>query len=161
MLSLWLLAFVVSQILLFAFSHRVPLLFSSAMSSIKTFATASTTSVSTSHTETKFPKKLFIDVSPSTTEHQLYFACESYGPVMNVYIPKDKQTGMSRGFAFVVFRWHEDAAFAIQSLEGKALDGLILHPRWAAPTKKTTDNTKTRSKRNGSKKKQQKKAAGK
>ena len=118
------------------------------------YSVASTTAATSSSSSTVYyPKKIFLNVSPSTTETRLYFVMQQYGPVNRVHIPMDRETGKSRGFAFVTFRWHEDAVAAIRGLEGVALDGLILRDlRWAAP-KKNKDARAPKPKRNGSRKK--------
>jgi RNA recognition motif-containing protein len=59
-----------------------------------------------------------------------------YGQVNFVYIPKNSK-GQSKGMAFVGFRWHEDAAFTLQDLDGSVLDGMVLHPQWATPRKRS------------------------
>lgn len=121
---------------------------SSSNNSISTSTTASTTT--TNHS--RFPKKLFMGVSPSTTELSLRQVMQGYGRVFNVHVPHNEH-GHSRGFAFVTFQWHEDAAFAMEDLEGSKLDGLILHPRWAAP-KSSTKPQQKKKKRNGSRKRE-------
>ena len=88
-----------------------------------------------------------------TTECGLFSVMEEFGHVNAIDIPKN-ESGNSRGFAFVTFRWHEDAVAAMEELEGSVLDSLILHPRWAAPKKekKTDKKGKGRTKKAASKK---------
>jgi RNA recognition motif-containing protein len=45
------------------------------------------------------------------------------GPVTDVSMPVDRATGRKRGFAFVEFESEEDAAKAIEALNGKDLAG--------------------------------------
>lgn len=45
------------------------------------------------------------------------------GPVTDVNMPVDRATGRKRGFAFVEFEAEEDAAKAIEALNGKDLAG--------------------------------------
>ena len=92
---------------------------------------------------------------------------EQYGQVNQVHIPVNQENGASRGFAFVTFRWYEDALYAMQQLEGKTLDEIVLHPRWATPKTNKQDhnsnsNTRTKPKRNGNRrsKRQNKKLMG-
>jgi RNA recognition motif-containing protein len=119
----------------------------------KSLLMSSTTSISAAATGAafKFPKKLFLEVSPVTTDWELEKVAEQYGRVHNVHIPKNERN-QSRGFAFVTFRWHEDAAAAMEDLEGSPLGGMILHPRWAAPKKTNKKQEKVKPKRNGSRK---------
>ena len=84
-------------------------------------------------------RKIFLGVAPATTELQLFAIAQEYGSVRDVRIPKD-QEGRSRCFAFITFQWHEDAEMAMNELNGSALDGLILCPRWAEPKKGQNNN---------------------
>lgn len=121
-----------------------------------TFSHSSIGASSSSNAAVRYPKKIFMNVSPATTEIDLCIFMERFGEVTSVKIPQDDK-GKSRGFAFVTFRWNEDAAYALEQLEGHRLDGLILHPRWAAP--KTNRNKEPKKqKRNGSAKRKSKKA---
>jgi len=117
-------------------------------------STAATyTSTSSTSTAARYPKKIFLNVSRCTSEAQLRRVMQEYGQVNSVHIPVDRETGQSRGFAFVTFRWHEAAVRAMEGLEGSALDGLILRDvRWATLKNKKDDNKK-KPKRNGSSKK--------
>lgn len=45
------------------------------------------------------------------------------GPVFNVFLPKDRPSGRSRGSGFVRFKTDWDANRAIQRLEGRVIDG--------------------------------------
>jgi RNA recognition motif-containing protein len=45
------------------------------------------------------------------------------GPVKDIVLPVDRATGRPRGFAFVEFESEEDAAKAIETLNGKELGG--------------------------------------
>lgn len=67
--------------------------------------------------------KLFIgNLSFSTTEETLKTAFAEFGEVESVAVITDRETGRSRGFAFVELP--EDAAQkAIDGLNGKELDG--------------------------------------
>lgn len=106
------------------------------MSSNKSVSTETTASVSVASTRSinKYPKKIFLYISPSTDDFSLWQLLESYGEVQYVNILLDKE-GYSRGMAFAGFRWHEDAARALDELDGSAMDGMILHPRWATSRK--------------------------
>ncbi|MDQ6984935.1 MAG: RNA-binding protein [Candidatus Dojkabacteria bacterium] len=62
-------------------------------------------------------------ISWGTTEDSLQSFFESTGEVQEIKIIKDRETGRSRGFGFVTFASEEDAAKAIEELNGKDLDG--------------------------------------
>ena len=68
--------------------------------------------------------KLFVgSISFNTTEESLKQAFEEVGPVTSAKIIMDRVTGRSRGFGFVEMENEEDAAKAVEMLNGKDLDG--------------------------------------
>ncbi len=56
-----------------------------------------------------------------------------FGPISRIYIAYDRETGESRGFAFVNFVHRDDAARAVAKLDGHGYDNLILRVEFAAP----------------------------
>lgn len=58
-----------------------------------------------------------------TTEAELRAACADFGPVSEVKIIMDRDTGRSKGFGFVTFDDPVDAANAMTALDGSTLDG--------------------------------------
>lgn len=58
-----------------------------------------------------------------TTPEDLRRAFEKYGDVGDVYIPRDRFSRESRGFAFVRFFDRRDAEDAMDSMDGAILDG--------------------------------------
>jgi translation initiation factor 3 subunit G len=50
-----------------------------------------------------------------------------------MYLAKDKNTGLCKGFAYVHFYSKEDAAAAIETLDGFGYDHLILKAEWSKP----------------------------
>ena len=119
--------------------------------SISTAATAPS-SCSTGTRNKWFPKKLFIYISPNTSETRLRASFSDYGEVNYVHILTDNKSGQSKGMAFVVFRWHEDAAAALVGMDGVVLDKMVLHPEWAIQRPVTADKPRN-PKKNGSQKK--------
>jgi RNA recognition motif-containing protein len=115
------------------------------MSSNKSISTVTTASASTA--AGRNPKKIFMYVSSSTSEVHLRSLLAKYGQVNYVHIPTN-ESGQSKGMVFAGFRWHEDAAAAIEGLNGSFLNSMVLHPHWATPRKKPTGPQK--SKRSGS-----------
>lgn len=73
------------------------------------------------------------NLSDSTTEADLQELFQRYGRISRVYLAKDKETMQSRGFAFVSFMSKEDAAKAMEELQGYGYDHLILKLEWARP----------------------------
>merc|ERR1719277_1090361 len=56
---------------------------------------------------------------------------EKYGKVGDIYIPKDKYTKESRGFAFVRYHDKRDAEDAMDALDGRMYDGRDLRIQMA------------------------------
>jgi len=63
------------------------------------------------------------NLSFDITREQLLEAFGAIGPVQDVVMPLDRMTGRMRGFAFVEFESEDDAAKAIEALDGKELAG--------------------------------------
>ena len=69
-------------------------------------------------------KNLYVGNLPhSTTEPQLRTLFEAHGPVERVSIVMDKETGRSKGFAFVEMTDAGQADKACAALSGSDLDG--------------------------------------
>ncbi|XP_044499607.1 serine/arginine-rich SC35-like splicing factor SCL28 [Mangifera indica] len=62
---------------------------------------------------------------------------ERYGPVKDVYLPKNYYTGEPRGFGFVKFRYGEDAAEAKQRLNHTLIGGREIKIVFAEENRKT------------------------
>lgn len=74
------------------------------------------------------------NISEDTTEADLQELFQPFGRISRVYLAKDKETMISRGFAFVSFVHREDAARAMDKLQGHGYDHLILKLEWARPS---------------------------
>ncbi|CAH3997541.1 unnamed protein product [Pieris brassicae] len=66
-----------------------------------------------------------------TTPDDLRRVFERCGDVGDIYIPRDRYTRESRGFAFVRFFDRRDAEEALDSLDGRMLDGRELRVQMA------------------------------
>jgi cold-inducible RNA-binding protein len=78
-------------------------------------------------------KKLFVgNLSFQTTENDLSDAFAQIGPVEALSLITDRDTGRSKGFAFVTMS-EEDADKAIGKLHGSQLDGRALTVNEAKP----------------------------
>ncbi|KAG7367342.1 RRM domain containing RNA-binding protein [Nitzschia inconspicua] len=73
------------------------------------------------------------NISENTTEADLQDLFKPFGRISRVYLAKDKETLQSRGFAFVSFVNKDDAAEAMEKLQGHGYDHLILKLEWARP----------------------------
>lgn len=85
--------------------------------------------------------KLFIgNLSYDATEDQLKEAFEAFGTVESASIVLDRETGRSRGFAFVEMSSEEEGKAAIEGLDGKELAGRPLHVNEAKPKEPRNNN---------------------
>ena len=79
-------------------------------------------------------KNLFVGNLPfSATEDELRDMFSAFGEIQQVRIMTDRDTGRSRGFAFVEIADDEAAAKAISALNGKELGGRALTVNEARP----------------------------
>src|SRR5437870_11424911 len=79
-------------------------------------------------------KKLFVGNIPhSTTEAELRTLFEPHGAIEQVSIVTDRDTGRSRGFAFVEMTDSAEAEKAIAALNGQELGGRALNINEARP----------------------------
>jgi RNA recognition motif-containing protein len=63
------------------------------------------------------------NLSFNTTADGVRAAFQPFGNVSDVHLVTDRETGRSRGFAFVTMGTAEEAAKAIEGMDGKQLDG--------------------------------------
>ena len=79
-------------------------------------------------------KNIFVgNLSFGATEETLRSTFESYGTVERASIVSDRETGHSRGFAFVEMPNDEEGERAIAALNGKELNGRALTINEARP----------------------------
>ena len=72
-------------------------------------------------------------MDPGTTEDELRSAFTVYGAVQNVNIIKDRDTGRSRGFAFVEMESDKEAREALLGLNGSILGSATVTVSEAKP----------------------------
>jgi len=78
--------------------------------------------------------RLFIgNISFRTLENDLHDYFAQAGVVTSCALMLDKNTGQSRGFAFIEFSTSEEAAKAVETLHGKELGGRELTVNIARP----------------------------
>ncbi len=78
--------------------------------------------------------KLYIgNLSFNSTEQDLEGMCGEFGTVQSAKIIEDRETGRSRGFAFVEMSSNEEAQSAIAGLNGREIDGRALTVNEAKP----------------------------
>lgn len=73
------------------------------------------------------------NLSFQTTQDELFAAFSYYGNVERVNIVTDRDTGQSRGFAFVEMTERRDAETAISQLNGTELNGRAINVNEARP----------------------------
>lgn len=69
----------------------------------------------------------------SMTEQDLEELIRDIAPHIKMYLARDKNTGLCKGFAYVHFRMRNDAAAVIEILNGHGYDHLILNAEWSKP----------------------------
>ncbi len=78
--------------------------------------------------------KLYVgNLSFKTSEADLRHAFGSFGTLSDVFIANDRETGRSRGFAFVTFSTVEESQLAAEKMNGAELDGRALTVNEARP----------------------------
>ena len=84
-------------------------------------------------------KKLYVgNISFDTTSDDLVQAFSQFGTVLGAQIVSDRETGRSRGFAFV--EMHDGAEAAIAGLNGQQLQGRTLTVNEARPREERPRN---------------------
>ncbi len=78
-------------------------------------------------------KLLIRNLDRSTTEAELKEVFESHGPVQSCTLVLDKDTGLSKGFAFVEMPHTGAAKAAMKALNGKDVGGQKIRVKKAAP----------------------------
>jgi cold-inducible RNA-binding protein len=63
------------------------------------------------------------NLSFNTNAEGVRAAFQEFGTVSDVHLVSDRETGRSRGFAFVTMGTPEEAAKAIEGMDGRTLDG--------------------------------------
>eukprot|EP01041_Mallomonas_annulata_P002451 gene2451-4759_t len=82
-------------------------------------------------------KTLYVGgIDSSVTEEILYAAFIPFGDLREVNIPKDYAENKNRGFGFVDFEEEEDAAAALENMDGAELFGKVLRCNIAKPMTK-------------------------
>ena len=79
-------------------------------------------------------KKLYVgNLSYGVTDSDLQQLFEQYGSVTSAQVISDRETGRSKGFGFVEMATDDDAASAINALNGQQHDGRTLTVNEARP----------------------------
>ncbi len=82
------------------------------------------------------PKKLYVgNLSPSVDSAMLEAWFKEFGVVESVNIVTDRETSQGKGYGFVQMASEQEAAAAIQALNGKEVEGRMLKVAEANPPK--------------------------
>lgn len=73
------------------------------------------------------------NLSYQTTESELEAMFAAYGAVERVTVVRDRETGQPRGFAFVEMTNTNEAANAMQAMNGREMNGRTLNVNEARP----------------------------
>ena len=71
------------------------------------------------------------NISEDTQENDLRELFGVFGRVARVYVGRDRETGQGKGFAFVSFEDRAIAQRAMEKVNGKGYDNLILSVQWS------------------------------
>lgn len=78
--------------------------------------------------------KLYVgNLSYSTTQDTLFNEFSALGQVEEVAVINDRDTGRPRGFAFVTMKNDDEARAAIESINGREIDGRTVTVNEARP----------------------------
>src|SRR5580765_5260487 len=78
--------------------------------------------------------KLYVgNLAYTTSENDLQDMFSAHGPVTEVHLPSDRESGRPRGFAFVTMATPEAAQAAILALNGRAVGARMLTVNEARP----------------------------
>ncbi len=78
-------------------------------------------------------KKLYVGNLPLSTERVMSHFVEAHGAVESAQIITDRDTGRSKGFAFVEMATDQAAQAAINALNGQQMDGRAIVVNEARP----------------------------
>jgi len=73
------------------------------------------------------------NLSYQTTQEELEAAFAEFGTVERVSVVRDRDTGQSRGFAFVEMANRSEATKAIEALNGREMNGRAMNVNEARP----------------------------
>jgi RNA recognition motif-containing protein len=79
-------------------------------------------------------KKMYVgNLSYTANEDELRRIFEEFGNVVSAQVIMDRETGRSKGFAFVEMSSDQEAQAAISALDGKEIGGRVLKVNEARP----------------------------
>lgn len=71
------------------------------------------------------------NISEDTQESDLRDLFGVFGRVARVYVGRDRETGIGKGFAFISYEEKSHAQKAMEKMHGRGYDSLILNVQWS------------------------------
>lgn len=71
------------------------------------------------------------NLSEDATDSDVMDLFDRFGHVSRVFLARDRETNVCKGFAFVSFTSRDDAQRALDTVDGRGYDNLILRVEWA------------------------------
>ncbi|KAF9583441.1 translation initiation factor eIF3 subunit g [Lunasporangiospora selenospora] len=71
------------------------------------------------------------NLSEDATEADVSELFKRFGHISRVFLARDRETNVCKGFAFVSFTMRDDAERALEAIDGRGYDNLILRVEWA------------------------------
>ena len=71
------------------------------------------------------------NISEDTQENDLRELFGAFGRVARVYVGRDRETGIGKGFAFISYEDRAHAQKAMEKMHGRGYDNLILSVQWS------------------------------
>merc|ERR1719183_400455 len=73
------------------------------------------------------------NLSEDVREGDLSDLFGQFGRIVRIFLAKNPETKLSKGFAFITYQSKKDAEEAIRRLNGHGYDNLVLRVEWAKP----------------------------
>ncbi|KZV76620.1 translation initiation factor 3, RNA-binding subunit [Peniophora sp. CONT] len=73
------------------------------------------------------------NISEDVQEQDLRDLFGTFGRVARVYVGRDRETGIGKGFAFISYEDRTHAQKAMDKMHGRGYDSLILNVQWSQP----------------------------
>ncbi|GAA5867374.1 hypothetical protein JCM5296_005460 [Sporobolomyces johnsonii] len=80
-----------------------------------------------------YPTLRVTNLSEDARDDDLWELFGRFGKINRIYVGKDQETGLCKGFGFVSFESRSDAEAAMKKVHGLPYDHLILQVQWSVP----------------------------